>query len=151
MNYKQMVEDAKAKGLTSEKTMWASVDDVDGLLCIMKKEHPKEYWAFIRKQHGILYNNHYTEEFAKWDVSQMKPLGEYWSMQQIEEATKGMSFPSGTTPWDKYVAFNSSANDLKPTLTDDMVLKVAYAFWFNDKDWASSGKIWSYMMCNYDA
>ena len=152
MDYKQMIEDAKAKGVTSEKMMWQSIDDVDMLLCIMKKEHPKEYWTFLRRQHGNLYSGHYTEEFARWDIDQMKPLGMYWSPKQVEEATKSMSFPSGTTLWDKTVAFNAAKNDLGEVLTDEQILKVAYAFWFADKDWKdgkNSTKIWEYMCCNY--
>ena len=147
-----MIEDAKAKGVTSEKMMWQSIDDVDMLLCIMKKEHPKEYWTFLRRQHGNLYGGHYTEEFARWDIDQMKPLGMYWSSKQVEEATKSMSFPSGTTLWDKTVAFNATKNDLGEVLTDEQILKVAYAFWFADKDWKdgkNSTKIWEYMCCNY--
>lgn len=149
MNYKRMIEDAKAKGLTSEKMMYQSIDDVDAMLCMMEKEHPKEYWAFLRKQHGLLYANHYTEEFAMWDVENMKPLGMYWTKAQVEEATKNMSFPSGTTLCDKFVAFNASANDLKDVLKDEDILKVAYAFWFNDKDWKGKGKIWEYMALNH--
>lgn len=144
-----MIEDAKAKGLTSEKMMYQSIDDVDAMLCMMEKEHPKEYWAFLRKQHGLLYANHYTEEFAMWDVENMKPLGMYWTKAQVEEATKNMSFPSGTTSCDKFVAFNASANDLKDVLKDEDILKVAYAFWFNDKDWKGKGKIWEYMALNH--
>ena len=70
--YKKMIEEAKSKGLTSEKIMWQSVDDIDDILCVMKKEHPDMYWEFIRKQHGLLYGNHYTEDFAVWDVSKLK-------------------------------------------------------------------------------
>jgi hypothetical protein len=147
--YKKMLEDAKTKGITSEKLMWESVDDLEDMLCIMKKEHPEKYWAFIRRQHGLMYNNHYTEDFAMWDVEQMKPLGMYWSKNQIEEATKGMAFPSGTTVCDKFVAFNAFANDLKPSLTDEQVLKSAFAFWFDDKDWKGKNKIWEYMALNY--
>ena len=144
-----MIEDAKAKGLTSEKVMWASVDDMDEMLCVMKKEHPTDYWKFMRKQHGLLYGNHYTDEFAMWDVEQMKPIGMYWTKQQVEEATRGMSFPSGTTSCDKFVAFNAFANDFNGVLTDEQILKAAYAFWFNDKDWKGKGKIWEYMMLNH--
>lgn len=147
--YKKMIEDAQAKGLGSEKTMWKGVEDIDEMLCVVKKEHPEMYWKFIRKQHGLLYGGHYTEDFAKWDVEQMKPLGVYWSKSQIEEATKGMTFPGGVTACDKFVAFNASANDLKHVLTDEQILKVAFAFWFEDKDWKGKNKIWEYMCLNY--
>lgn len=143
-----MIEEAKKKGLASEKVMWDSVDDLDDMLCDIKREHPDKYWKFIRKQHGIIYNNHYDERFARWDVEQMKPLGMYWSLPQIEEVAKGMAFPAGTTPWDKFVAFNSFANDLHDTIPDEQIIKAAHAFWFADKDWKGEGKIWKYVMMN---
>ena len=145
MRYKEMIEEAKAKGLTSERIMWDSVDDLDDMLCEMKKEHPEKYWKFMRKQHGLLYNNHYDKTFAEWDVEQMKPLGAYWTANQIEDATKAMVFPNGTTVWDKYVAFNAFANDLHGVLPDDQILKAAHAFWFADKDFKKEGKIWMYV------
>lgn len=145
MRYKEMIEEAKAKGLTSERIMWDSVDDLDDMLCEMKREHAEKYWKFMRKQHGLLYNNHYDKTFAEWDVEQMKPLGAYWNANQIEDATKTMTFPNGTTVWDKYVAFNAFANDLHGVLPDDQILKAAHAFWFADKDFKKEGKIWMYV------
>lgn len=35
-----MIEDAQAKGLGSEKVMWKGVEDIDEMLCVIKKEHP---------------------------------------------------------------------------------------------------------------
>ena len=96
-----------------------------------------------------LSGGHYDEEFARHDISKMLPRGEYWSLKQVEDATKGMSFPQGTTPCDKWVAFNAFANDLDGVLSDEDIIKVAYAFWFADKDWVGKwGKIWTYMCSN---
>lgn len=144
MRYKDMLEQAKAKGLTSESLMWESIGEVEDMLCELKDKNPHKYWKFMRKQHGLIHHNHYDEEFAMWDVSKMKPLGEFWSKAQIEEATKNMSFPSETTIWDKYVAFNALKNDLNNVLTDEQILRAAHAFWFHDED-APKGKIWLYM------
>lgn len=148
MRYKEMIEEAKKKGLASEKVMWESIDDLDEMLCDIKKEHPDKFWKFIRKQHGIMYNNHYDEKFAMWDVERMKPLGMYWTVTQVEEATRGIPLPSGTTIWDKFVALNSMANDLHGVIPDDQIIKAALAFWINDKDWKGEGKIWSVMASN---
>lgn len=145
MHYKEMITEAKSKGLTSEAKMWESIEDMGELLEELKESHPEKYWKFMRKTHGLLYNNHYNEAFAKWDVEQMLPHGEYWTMREIEEATKGMTFPQGTTLCDRYVAFNSTANDLEGVLTDEQILKSAHAFWFDDKDWHGKNKIWEYM------
>lgn len=147
MRYKEMIEEARAKGLTSEKEMWMGIAMVDEILCEIKEEHPELYWNFIREQHGMLFKGHYNEEFALHDVSKMQPIGEYWSCKDVEDATKGMVFPSGTTKWDKYVAFNAFANDLQG-IDDAIILKSAYKFWFEDKDWHKGNKIWEYMKLN---
>lgn len=147
MHYKDMLHEAKAKGLTNESKMWESIEDMGELLEELKESNPDKYWKFMRKTHGLLHNNHYNEAFAKWDVEQLEPVGEYWSMKQIEDATKGMTFPSGTTLCDRYVAFNAFANDIHGVLPDDLILKSAYAFFFADKDWHGEGKIWKYMCC----
>ena len=98
---------------------------------------------------GALSGGHYDAEFARHDISKMLPRGEYWSLKQVEDATKGMSFPQGTTPCDKWVAFNAFANDLDGVLSDEDIIKAAYAFWFADKDWVGKwGKIWTYMCSN---
>ena len=87
MNYKELIEEAKSKGLASEKIMWESVEGVSDMLCVMKKEHPEMYWSFIRKQHGMLYKGHYTEVFARHDVEKIvyqgrdgkRKSGPYWT------------------------------------------------------------------------
>lgn len=147
MKYREMIEDARAKGTASEKEMWLGIVAVDEILDDIKEAHPNVYWNFIRNQYGILFKGHYNEEFARYDVSQMKPIGEYWSCKDIEEVTKGMAFPAGTTIWDKYVAFNGMANDLQGE-EDAIILKVAYKFYFADKDWHNGNKVWEYMKLN---
>lgn len=158
MRYKEMIEEAKAKGLTSERIMLDSVDDLDDMLCEMKREHPEKYWKFMRKQHGLLYNNHYDEKFARWDVEQLrytnqkgeKKSGEYWSVSQVEEATKTMSFPNGVTIWDKYVAANAAYSDWCRKFDDKQVLEAMYLFYFADEDWDNaSTKIWDYFCCKH--
>lgn len=145
MHYREMLEEAKAKGLTSEKIMWESVDDIDDMLCEMKREHPDKYHKFMRKQHGIIHGGHYDGHWAAKDVKAMKPLGEHWSVAQTTEATKGMAMPGGANEWDRYVALNAFANDLHGTLTDEQIIKAAHAFFFADKDWNGGCKVWEYM------
>jgi hypothetical protein len=152
MSYKEMLEDAKAKGLTSEKVMWESIDDVEEMLAMMKAEHPEHYWKMLRKMHGRIYHHHYTEDFARHDVGKMhwtdkqgqKHEGGHWTVAQIEEATKTRNFPTGTTRWDKYVAYNAFYSDLCKELDDEAILKAAFLFWFADEDRGAEGKIWRY-------
>ena len=155
--YRKMIEQAKAKGLTNEQMMWSSIEDIDALLQKMKGSHPDIYWAFIHAQHKNLYKGHYDEEFAEWEMSQVyyiSKAGEktnhpYWSVEQIEEATKGYNYPSGTTKWDKWVAHNVFRSDTMKSLPDDLALKAGWEFFFDDVDFKKEGttKLWEYMHC----
>ena len=158
--YRKMIEDAKAQGLTSEKTMWANIEDIQELLSDLKESHPEEYWHFIRKTHGVLFKGHYTEEFALHDVKHLKYTddkgekheGPHWTVDEVEAATKGMSFPSGVNKWDKYVAFNASWADWCKKQNVEKVLETGYLFYFADEDWSSQGsptKVWDYFCCKY--
>ena len=153
MNYRHMVDHAKKAGVTNEKTMWDSIDSFSELLEELKESHPKLYWEFMRKQHGIMFHNHYDPAFAEWEVSQMhytdkqgvKHHGAHWTVEQIETATAGMKFPQGTTPYDRFVAFNAAANDWGKDYEDADILKIGYDFYFADEDWGSDTKVWEYI------
>lgn len=161
MNYKELVKDAKKQGTWNDETMWKSVDSMSELLHEVKEAHPQMFWDFMRKQHGIMFGKHYMKEFAEYDVSQMhytdkdgkKHTGAYWTIDQIEEATNGMTFPGGVTKWDKFVAFNGFYADMCKTFTDEQIIKGAYAFYFMDEDWnedkpgSSPCKVWEYFSC----
>lgn len=66
-----MIEEARAKGLASEKIMNHAIDDVQELLCNIKEAHPDLYWTFIRRQHERMFGSHYNEAFALWRIEQM--------------------------------------------------------------------------------
>ena len=152
--YKDMVQDASSNGISTEKVMWGSIDSLSNMLCIMKEEHPKEYWHFMREQHGIMYGNHYSQRFAEWDVAQIMYTnregkvahGGYWTVEQIEQATSTMKFPAGTNKWDKYVAFNAAYADFCKQYDAADILKIGHSFFFADEDWGSTTKIWEYML-----
>lgn len=155
MKYLEMMKAAKKNGTFAEKQMWDSVESVSELLDDIKDSHPERYWQFLREQAGIMLNCHYDKSWAEWDVSQIaytdregkKHTGAYWTCEQVEEATKAMSFPSGTTKYDKFVAFNSFYADTCKVLTEEQVLKAAYQFYFADEDWPkeNGAKVWAYM------
>lgn len=155
MNYLDMVKSAQKGGKTTEKQMWESIESVSDLLCDIKDAHPDLYWKFMRKQAGIMNGCHYDKEWADYDVSQIEYTdkdgkahkGAYWTCEQIEEATKGMTFQNGTTKWDKFVAFNSFWADTCKALDTEQIIKSAYQFYFADEDFPKErgAKIWCYM------
>lgn len=161
MSYLDLLKQAKAHGVTSEKKMWASIEALSNDLAVLKADGvttPSSalYWRIMRNQHAIMYDRHYSEKFANHDVNQIKyidPKGEertgpHWTRAEIIAATNGMKFHSKVNDWDKYVAFNSMYADLCAEMTDEEILKAAYLFYFNDKDWQPEEddctKIWDY-------
>lgn len=152
MDYKSIIEKARARGVTSEKAMFANIESVSELLKEIKHAHPNKYWEFMRNTHEDLYGCHYDEDFAEYDVSQMHSTtkegkvchGQHWSKEEILSATQGKIFPVGTTDCDKYVAYNAMWHDLNKKFDDAEVLDAAYLFYFTDED-APKGKIWAYM------
>lgn len=147
-----MLMDAKEAGISTEKVMWQSVDSLNTMLCKLKEEHPDMYMKFVREQQGIIYGNHYDKQFAEYDVEHLhytdkdgrKCEGAHWTLEQIEAVTKGLSFPAGTTKWDKFVAFNVWYSDLCRDLDEATLIKAGHTFFFADED-APAGKIFHYM------
>ena len=111
MEFYEIIE-KYGKGASTEKMQKLTMILSD-FIAPMKQTNKEKYWMLMREVFGMLNDYHYNEEFAEHDVKAMQPLGEYWNVKQIEEATKSMAFPAGTTIYDKYVAFNAFANDLK--------------------------------------
>lgn len=152
MNYKEMIELAQSRGRGTEQAMLKSIDSISNMLCSLVKHDKKAYWCFMRNQHEILYNYHYSPEFAEWDVSKLEWMGKdgqkhsgaHWTIEEIASATKGLTFPNGTTDCDKYVAFNVAYSDFCKDYDETEIIKIAHRFFFDDHD-APEGKVWHYV------
>ena len=152
MDYKEMIESYAANG-GDEKKMWASVEVTEEAMEYIKKVDPDMYECLMRKLSEVLDGKHYTESLALSDVAKIhytnasgdKKHGAHWTVDEVESATASMTFPKGTTEWDKYVAFNTTYADLCSEFDDEQILKIAYLTWFSDEDWEKDGKIWDYM------
>ena len=119
MDYRSMIETAVKNG-GGEKAIWKSVEATNAAM----------------------------EYICSTDAAGNEHLGAYWTMEQIETATQGKKFPDGTTPWDRYVAYNAAYADFSKKFDDEQVLDIAYLFFFADEDWNGKGKIWEYMSLN---
>ena len=162
MTYESLLRQAKTHGVTSEKKMWASIAQLSKDLEAIKALPTGEGWVglLLRNQHAILYDRHYTEQYANYDVNTFTwsaPVsdasasghGPHWTRAEILEATKSLKFHPKVNDWDKFVAFNAMYADLCAEMTDEEILKAAYLFYFQDKDWQPTEddctKIWDYM------
>ena len=156
MDYKSMIAEAKSKGLTSEEKMWESIKQLGESLAIIKESNPEMYWNIMRTQHGIMFNRHYSEEFAKHDVDQIfytdadgkEHEGAYWTMDEIKDILQKHKHPSDVNIYDAFVAYNVMYADLNKKFSDEQIVDAAYLFFFMDEDWSDEDdttKIWDYM------
>lgn len=158
MKYIQLIEQARIHGVASEKKMYAAIERMSCDLATLENENPRLYWRIMRNQHAVLYDRHYSEKFANYDVNCLvysetdengEPvgMGAHWTRAQVLEATKDMKFHSKVNDWDKYVAFNAMYADLCTNMDEEEILKAAYLFYFCDADWQTEDdctKIWDY-------
>jgi hypothetical protein len=156
-NYKEMTKRAREAGVAKEEAMWASIAAVNDLLEDMAVEAPEKVRKFMRKQHQLFFGCHYTKEYAEEDMEGVfyidnkghRHEGAYWTAEQVDEATRGLSFPSGTTKYDKWVAFNVFRADTKGKLDDETTLRTAFDYYFADDDYPGGGKIWREMTAKH--
>lgn len=121
MMYKTMIEEAKAKGVASEKAMWGGIDDVEELLEVIKAEHPEHYWRFIKRQHERMFGCHYNENFAMWRIEQMHYKDKagavhhapHWTKEQHKAAYDAVKskLPSTYNCWDFAVTLEMLYSD----------------------------------------
>ena len=138
------------------QTVWQMSDMGVKLGKYLTNPTEEGYECLVRELSEKLYGKHYAEESAMRDVYKIhytdangsEHKGPHWTVEQVEAATAGKKFPEGTTKWDKYIAYNTTFADLNKVLTEEQILKTAYALWFSDEDWRTEGKIWDYMGAN---
>lgn len=155
MDYRKMITDFANNG-GDEKKMWASVAVTSDAMEYLKEVAPEKHECLMRKLSEALYGKHYSEEMAMADVDAMHSVdksgtehhGAHWTVEQVETAMTGKTFAKAVTKFDRFVALNAFWHDLHNVLTDEQIVEAAYAFWFDDKDWKSTGKIWDYMSAN---
>lgn len=109
----------------------------------LKDTNPDKYEKYTIKLKGIAYNYEVDSDLAKDIVSNMKPLGEYWSIDTISNVIGNDNHRLE----DMYVVMNSLANDYKDILSlddTDTYIRMAHA-WLDDED-GKEHKLWKYFI-----
>lgn len=108
------------------------------------KEYDKnDYMEYKHKLCGMAYNYQIDKDLAKDIVDNMKPLGEYWSIETIKNVIGNTTHSLE----DVYVVMNSLANDYQNIISlddTDTYIKMAYA-WLDDID-RKEHKVWKYFV-----
>ena len=108
-----------------------------------KESHPDIYKKYKKKLIGMAYNYEIDKELAHEIVEDMKPLGEYWSMDTIASVIGNDTHRIE----DMYVVMNSLVNDYQNVVNPDdaeTYVKMTHA-WLDDVD-AKEHKLWKYFI-----
>lgn len=103
MKYIQLIDQARAHGVATEKKMMEAMEQLSCDLASLEETNPELYWCILRHQHAVFYDRHYSEKMANHDVchlvyskkgenGELVGTGAHWTKSQIANATKGMKF-----------------------------------------------------------
>ena len=115
---------------------------VDSLYKIKEYDY-NDFKKYKNKIKGMAYNYQIDEELAKEIVEDMKPLGEYWSMETVASVIGNDTHRL----CDMYVVMNSLVNDYQSVVSFDdaeTYIKMAHA-WLDDVD-GKENKVWWYFV-----
>lgn len=108
----------------------------------LKETNYGKFKKYETKIKGMAYNYQIDKELAHEIVEDMKPLGEYWSMETVASVIGGNHRVE-----DMYVVMNSLVNDYQNVVSrDDAETYVNMAdAWIDDVD-GKENKIWWYFV-----
>jgi hypothetical protein len=115
---------------------------LEKLIYNLKDEHEEEYEKYKTELYELAYGKKISREMAVEWVNSMKPLGEYWTIDQTTNAMQTLGYNLDSI--DFYVAANMIMNDYSDLLEEEeeLALKMAYD-WLNDED-AKDNKLYCY-------
>ena len=115
---------------------------LEDLICDLKEAHYEEYEEYENELYELAYGKKVSREMAVEWVNSMKPVGEYWTIEQTTNAMQTLGYNIDMV--DFYVVANMMMNDYNDLLEEDeeLALRMAYD-WLNDED-AKDNKLYCY-------
>lgn len=117
---------------------------LNNLVCDLKEQKPKLYKEYKRELYEIAYGNVILKDKAEEIVSNMKPFGEHYTLEEANEIKETYSLKHTNT--DIYLVINSLYNDYQELFdsNDEMYAKLT-KLWLNDED-SVEDKVYEYFM-----
>lgn len=127
----------------------ASPDTMKSWLQILEpyfsKLDPKDYQRLYDEIYETIYGEVLSDEKAKRLVCDMKPYGEHWTMEQVEQAISNREWKLST----RYYTLNMMYNDYHKLFQEDTNKYVELALmWLEDED-SDGGDIKTYRYAVY--
>lgn len=135
--------------LVTELMQEASPDTMKSWLQILEpyfsKLDPKDYQRLYDEIYETIYGEVLSDEKAKRLVCDMKPYGEHWTMEQVEQAISNREWKLST----RYYTLNMMYNDYHKLFQEDTNKYVELALmWLEDED-GDGGDIKTYRYAVY--
>lgn len=103
------------------------------------------YDKYIMELYKMAYGNTLNMQMAEEIVANMRPYGQRWSMQEVQEIQERYGI-NNVRAVDFYVVMNSAFNDYRNLFDDNIDMYVKFTMDFiNDED-AKEGKVFKYFM-----
>lgn len=139
MNYEDYIKVSTEKN-GAEETLKNVARRIEELLSVVKDSAPDAYRTFHRNMYEDTFGGHYNAEYGYLDVAKLeytdhggcRRSGAHWSISDIARMTAGMTFPEGTTQYDRYVAFNVAYSMLCQKYRDEEIIQIGYMMFFSD-------------------
>ncbi len=135
--------------LVTELMQEASPDTMKSWLQILEpyfsKLDPKDYQRLYDEIYETIYGEVLSDEKAIRLVCDMKPYGEHWTMEQVEQAISNREWKLST----RYYTLNMMYNDYHKLFQEDTNKYVELALmWLEDED-SDGGDIKTYRYAVY--
>lgn len=135
--------------LVTELMQKASPDTMKSWLQILEpyfsKLDPKDYQRLYDEIYETIYGEVLSDEKAIRLVCDMKPYGEHWTMEQVEQAISNREWKLST----RYYTLNMMYNDYHKLFQEDTNKYVELALmWLEDED-SDGGDIKTYRYAVY--
>ena len=103
------------------------------------------YDKYMMELYKMAYGNTLNRQMAEEIVSNMRPYGQRWSMQEAQEIQERYGIDN-VRAVDFFVVMNSAFNDYRNLFDDNLDMYVKFTMDFiNDED-AKEGKVFKYFM-----
>ena len=117
-------------------------DMLEELIDSLEESHHEEYEMYKEELYELAYGKKVNKDMAIEWVSEMKPVGEHWTMEQTDAAMQSLGYTLDSI--DFYTVSNMMYNDYNDLVKDneELALKLAYD-WLNDED-STDNKLYCY-------
>lgn len=123
--------------------MYTLTDIFEDLVDTLESEGLNIYKEYEMKLYKMAYGTQLSREMAEEIVNKMRPYGQRWNIEEIEDVQRQYGLNHIKTT-DMYVVMNSAYNDYKNIFDENIDYYIKFADDFiNDED-AKEGKVFTY-------